>query len=215
MRWMFRNKYAIWFTLDELFSLLDEAYQVEPHSNSNSSTWFTSALSDMGLVYSTALIDTNKISTTTIADIVNVLMTSVYNEHYKDYIIHATIEEGDSEAPTLDELKDCMIALLNVLDNTIPKYVPLFVKNKEASGDILDKPKATTESMSRFNDTPQDSGLYDDDPHSSNITQGETTTSADMGTLVSRLDEAYKNFHSILLRWTNEFNVLFFKEEQL
>ena len=39
-----------------------------------------------------------------------------------------------------------------------------------------------------------------------------TTSSED---IMSRLEELFKNFRSVLLEWSNEFNRVFLKEEQL
>ena len=37
----------------------------------------------------------------------------------------------------------------------------------------------------------------------------------DSGSIMSRLDELFKNFKPIMLDWSNEFNSLFLKEEQI
>ena len=211
MSW--NKKFDLWFTLDELFSLIPSANRPQPHSSETPATWFTDLLSSYGLAYSTDALDS--FPTATIKSYINAVMTNVYNRHYKDYMISVIIEEGDSEQPTNDDLTQCLIKLLNVIDNTIPKYIPLFQVYKTASSGILEPPKATSSSVSRFNDTPQDSGLFDEDSHTTNISEAESESSADIGTRVSRLDEAYRNYHSIILKWSNEFNLLFFKEEQL
>ena len=65
----------------------------------------------------------------------------------------------------------------------------------------------------RFNDTPQDSGDFSDDSHTTNITQSSATTEADSGSIMERLDALYRNWRSILVDWTQEFTGIFYCPE--
>jgi hypothetical protein len=115
----------------------------------------------------------------------------------------------------MTEATEAIDIILNVLVNTAPKYIPIFIQNKNSNANLLAKPTSSSQSISRFNDTPQNGGLFDDDEHTSKISESSYETSADMGSLVERLNDAFKNFHSITLEWSNEFARIFLSEEQI
>ena len=66
---------------------------------------------------------------------------------------------------------------------------------------LLDDVKSS--SVARFNDTPQNSGDFSDDQHTSNITT--TTSSSNVGTMMQRLNEIEDNIKQLYLDWSDEF----------
>ena len=73
-----------------------------------------------------------------------------------------------------------------------------FENNKQK---LLDDVKSS--SVARFNDTPQNSGDFSDDNHTSNITT--TTSSSNVGTMMQRLNEIEDNIKQLYIDWSNEF----------
>ena len=66
---------------------------------------------------------------------------------------------------------------------------------------LLDDVKSS--SIARFNDTPQNSGDFSDDKHTSNITT--TTNSSNVGTMMQRLNEIEDNIKQLYIDWSDEF----------
>ena len=66
---------------------------------------------------------------------------------------------------------------------------------------LLDDVKSS--SVARFNDTPQNSGDFSDDQHTSNITT--TTSSSNVGTMMQRLNEIEDNIKQLYIDWSDEF----------
>ena len=66
---------------------------------------------------------------------------------------------------------------------------------------LLDDVKSV--STSRFNDTPQNSGDFSDDQHTSTVTK--TENSSNVGTMMARLNEIEDNIKQLYIDWSNEF----------
>ena len=78
----------------------------------------------------------------------------------------------------------------------------LLIKNLENNKQkLLDDVKSS--STSRFNDTPQNSGDFSDDPHTSTVTK--TENSSNVSTMMARLNEIEDNIKQLYLDWSNEF----------
>lgn len=60
-----------------------------------------------------------------------------------------------------------------------------------------------SQSVARFNDTPQNSGDFSDDPHTSNITTTENSSAG--GTMMQRLNEIEDNIKQLYIDWSDEF----------
>lgn len=210
-----------WWTYEEILNnpvgLLPSTAKPDfPHSSATNSTWFQNMLTTLALTYSMVGIDTSEASfVTAIKAVIEDLMTIVYNRHSEDYIYEKTLNWNDNVVLTEDDVDKAINKILNVLEMTLPRYIPILMANKSASTDLLKPMKSETNSKNRFNDTPQDGGDFDDDNHSTNVSNAESITTADSGSLAMRLDEIFKNYRSIILEWSNEFNQLFLKEEQL
>lgn len=78
----------------------------------------------------------------------------------------------------------------------------VLIKNQEDNkANLLQQIKSTN--ISRFNDTPQNQGSYDDDAHNTTTTKAESAT--DGGTLLSRLNEIEDNLKRLYEDWSKEF----------
>lgn len=78
----------------------------------------------------------------------------------------------------------------------------LLISNQEANKTrLLDQIKSV--SVNRYNDTPQNSGEFDDNAHNTNVTKTENAT--DGATLLSRLNEIENNLKRLYEDWSNEF----------
>lgn len=182
------------------------------------STWFKSILTEFGLEYNTATINSS-ISSATIEAIIKQLMNNVLDRHLYDYIFYKDGEYDEEINLTQEDYRNIFGKLLNVLDLTLPKYLPLFIQNKEYSSNPVAPIKSESKGRTRFNDTPQtefvDEEEINDESHATNVSESSSESSVDTGSIVERLDEAFKNWRSIILEWSNEFNQCFLKEEQI
>ena len=81
------------------------------------------------------------------------------------------------------------------------KYSMLIQNLNANKAKLLDDVKSS--SIARFNDTPQNSGDFSDDNHTSNITT--TTNSSNVGTMMQRLNEIEDNIKQLYIDWSDEF----------
>lgn len=81
------------------------------------------------------------------------------------------------------------------------KYSMLIQNLNANKAKLLDDVKSS--SIARFNDTPQNSGDFSDDQHTSNITT--TTNSSNVGTMMQRLNEIEDNIKQLYIDWSDEF----------
>ena len=77
---------------------------------------------------------------------------------------------------------------------------------------LLDKVVTSSESESRFNDTPDTSGAHDTSDYTSNLTKGKNTISTDAGTVLERLEEVRRKYNDYYRLWAMEFDKLFVSE---
>ena len=91
--------------------------------------------------------------------------------------------------------------IISWMTNTDDKF-SLLIKNQEDNrANLLKAIKSS--SVSRFNDTPQNDGAYDDNAHNTNTTKVENET--DGATLLARLNEVEDNLKRLYENWSNEF----------
>ena len=242
-----------WFTYQEILdriTISDVNLPRFPHDKDMSADWFTKLIKEQNREVAVYTLN-DGFSDELLEDIINALMGIVYNRHSKDFISFVNTFNYDSSDP----LNDCLDKLINVIDLTIPKYVPILKDNEvysfdpiapnydesseehdgENETDYSGNDNINSHGTTRTNDTPQNGGVFEDDEHTSNFTdinnnsQNVSTYNnqdkmksktnrqniQNVGSLMSRLKDMYDNFESIILKWSNEFNMLFFKEEQL
>ena len=205
----------VYFTYQEILDFLDyDGHPQFPNDKNMNQAWFTEMLDDGPFEFAVYTLS-EFFQDSLINDIVNALMGIVYNRHAYDFIAYKDVDfDGDEE---IDEeiLIKSFTPLINVLNNTLPRYCPLLQQNEIYSTNPVAPIGSVSTGRTRFNDTPQDEGEYNDEEHASNVSKSISETQVDSGSIMSRLEELFKNFKPIMLDWSNEFNSLFLKEEQL
>lgn len=94
---------------------------------------------------------------------------------------------------------------LSIAQATGDKYIKLINLYAEKEAALMDAIKQT--SISKFNDTPQDSGDYSTDPYVSNLTKA--TSEVDGATVMSRLAEVRDEWDNVYREWVREFHNIF------
>lgn len=201
------------YSFQEILNLYSAHAPVFPHDKNTDANWFTKMIAeaDMKINFRNSIVTT--ITDNDIKDIIDAVINNVYDRHDEDIIY--MIDACEEHTLSVSDFPKAIKKLVNVLEMTIPKYIPLFIENKKATGDPIGKISSSTTGTTRFNDTPQNDGNFNDDSHATNVSESSSESLVDTGSLVSRLDEMFKNFRSILLEWSNEFNRIFIKEAQL
>lgn len=203
-----------WFTFQEVLDIYPNRAPSYPHDNVTPSNWFTKMLEDANMEFSVFTLS-EFFTDDLINDIVNALMWIVYCRHDLDYIYEIVLPYDEEYELQEIDFKKAMKDVLNVLNNTIARYIPMLQQNEYASVNPVTPVSSVTTGRTRFNDTPQNDGNYNDETHATNVSESESEIKVDSGSLVSRLSEMFKDFRSIMLDWSNEFNKCFLKEEQL
>lgn len=155
------------------------------------------------------------------------LLFLIYNRYYDEYIFSSEKNyENEADKSELQELfKKFMSKFMNILQFTYPKYSVLLKGYEDEENKLLGMLKrnshiegsGTGTSKRRDNDTPQDSGTFEDNLHTSFFTQGDdsnemesdTTEEWDNEPLMDRLKRIQDSYKSIMLDWVNEFEILF------
>lgn len=206
-------KQSEFFTYQEILNLCT-GHPTSPNQKELSATWFSTIIDALGKKWNILCLHSSY--DTNISAILNALMTIVYDRHADDYVFRAEYDFNETYTLSLDDVKKVMTKIINVINLTAPKYIPLFTHYKEASIDPIAPIKSTSKGTTHFNDTPQnDIEEWDEEDHVTNMSGSESETSVDVGTLMERLASMYKDFKSIVLEWSNEFNQIFIKEEQI
>lgn len=208
---LMKTKY---FTFQEVLGVYPLLAPTMPNASVIDSEWFTKILTAAGLKYNILGLSAS-IPAADIKAIINLLMTIVYNRHYDEYLYSMDMELNEDLDVGSDTFPYAIKDVINVINLTAPKYIPLFNAFKSKSDDPIGKVESITSGTARYNDTPQDEGDFADDEHTTNISQTETTQQVDAGSIMTRLAELYKDFKSIILEWANEFDKIFLREEQL
>ena len=203
------------YTYQEILNVFPARAPQYPHYSAMDGEWFTKLLEDLSLQYKRIGLS-SEITDADIKSIVNLLMTNVYNRHAEDYIYSyvSYYEEADHVLVQADTRR-AISKIVGVLDLTLPKYIPLFMQFEKESADPIAPIKSESSGETKFNDTPQNLGDYGDEDHTTNISNSKSESSVDTGSIMERLSALYKDFKSIVLEWSNEFNQLFLKEEQI
>lgn len=123
----------------------------------------------------------------------------IWPRFYQEAIIYV-----DSDEDTTFVDKFCTTKVGQIFawwKSSMDKYIML-IQNLEANkSKLLDDVKSS--SIARFNDTPQNSGDFSDDPHTSTITK--TENSSNVGTMMQRLNEIEDRIKQLYLDWSDEF----------
>lgn len=196
------------YTFQEILDLYPAYTPVKPHDKNVTAGFFSNMMSDADLAIPDSLSVVGD-AFSDVSDMLNLLVWNIYNRHANDYIY---AKEGDLD---ISDFPKAVNGILNVIDNTIDKYAPMVLKVADKASNLLEPVKQIQDSDVKFNDTPQNAGVGETDDYTSTYTKNHSEGSVDVGSTIERLNEMFTKYKSILLMWSNEFNILFLKEEQL
>lgn len=196
-----RTTKSVYFTLGDLVALENAGW----YPNTASDIQFATIMTTYGLVIEDSTSD--KLS------ILYQLIRMIYAEYFHEYAVKKIIglyEDETNVVLSTSEKKEVWREFVNLFNMTAPRYIPLLKSYKSNEATPLAKITSSTSGINRFNDTPQDSGDFATDSHTSTINENNVTVEADSGSVAQRLDELFKNWRSILKDWTFEFRCLFY-----
>lgn len=211
---MFPCKKISYYTFQEVLDLYPAFKPNYAHSEDFEDDWFSKILSASDLelaIYGVS----SFISDDLITDIIDALMTIVYQRHSEHYIYWKEMNYDETYNLNKTDFHKYIKTLLNIIEITTPKYLPLLQDQEYYSYAPTSPLRSKTTGRTRFNDTPQNQGEFNDEEHATNVSKSESESEVDSGSIVSRLNEAFKEWRSIILEWSNEFNQAFLLEEQI
>lgn len=126
-----------------------------------------------------------------------------YGDHYI-----CNFKKDASLNEILDAEEKTAYLLIGALNASYLKYQPILNAFKAKEAGLMGDIKTTSSAVARFNDTPQNSGTFDDDPHTTNITQSSGETSSAGATPIQRLDEVRRGWRNIIKEWVDELGAL-------
>ena len=186
------NYYRTYYTLDDIREALEITGE-GPYAigNRSLSSFLNSCLSKVNFYVAPDFTET--------AESVNCFQSYIWPRFYQEAIIYVDSDEDEDFVKKFARTKVGQI--LAFWQSSSGKY-SLLIQNLEANKNkLLDDVKSS--STSRFNDTPQNSGDFSDDAHTSTITK--TENSSNVGTMMARLNEIEDNIKQLYIDWSNEF----------
>lgn len=196
-----RTTKSVYFTLGDLVAMEDDTW----YPNTSSDIQFASIMTAYGL--------TIEDSTSDKLSILYQLIRMIYAEYFHEYVVKKIIgvyEDETNVVLSTSEKKEVWRQFVALFNMTAPRYIPLLKSYKANEATPIAKIKSSTSGINRFNDTPQDSGDFATDSHTTTINENNVTVEADSGSVAQKLDELFKNWRSILKDWTFEFRCLFY-----
>lgn len=134
-------------------------------------------------------------------------------KRYFDHYCFQTRAEDATEA--IAQAWKWLKKLFNTIEYTYKKYSKIIELYNANYNDLMKKLESTTESGSRFNDTPQQKEVslsYEDNEYTTTLTKMKSKTLSDSDTPINKIEEILRNYRNIILVWLNEFDALFVKE---
>lgn len=123
----------------------------------------------------------------------------IWPRFYQEFVIYTDSDEIENFVEKFCSTKAGQI--MAWWQSSSEKY-SLLIQNLTANKTkLLDDVKSA--SISRFNDTPQNSGDFSDDQHASTVTK--TENSSNVATMMARLNEIEDNIKQLYIDWSNEF----------
>ena len=117
----------------------------------------------------------------------------IWPRFYQEAIIYADLDKNEDFVEKFCRTKAGQI--MSWWQSSTEKYSLLIQNLTNNKNKLLDDVKSS--SVARFNDTPQNSGDFSDDQHTSNITT--TENSSNVGTMMQRLNEIEDNIKQLYL----------------
>lgn len=138
-------------------------------------------------------------------------MEDVFNRVYARYFSHYAIVTDHENLNFIDK-DEFAYKLYTIFDRTYDKYSELLKYYASAKTHLMDKINSTTDTTSKFTDTPQEGDEDYDDPYLTNKTTGHSESNIEPNTMIMRLSEISRNFDTVMARWCDEFDKLFIEE---
>ena len=160
-------------------------------SYSNLTTFMNTCLEKAGLTTLPVI--------TEITESENCFREYIWPRFYQEAIIYVDSDESEDFVEKFCRTKAGQI--MSWWTSSTEKYSMLIQNLTNNKQKLLDDVKST--STSRFNDTPQNSGDFSDDQHTSTVTK--TENSSNVGTMMARLNEIEDNIKQLYIDWSNEF----------
>ena len=133
------------------------------------------------------------------AESVNCFQLYIWPRFYQEFVIYTDSDETEDFVKKFARTKVGQIFAW--WTSSSEKYSMLIQNLNNNKQKLLDDVKSS--SVARFNDTPQNSGDFSDDQHTSTVTK--TENSSNVGTMMARLNEIEDNIKQLYIDWSNEF----------
>ena len=189
------NYYRTYYTLDDIRKALGGSYApgAGPYTMSSKSfsLFMNDCLDKFGFALHPSITETTESN--------NCFRDYIWPRFYQEAIIYV---DSDEDKDFLE--KFCRTKVGQIFAwwmSSTEKYSILIQNLNNNKTKLLDDVKSS--SIARFNDTPQNSGDFSDDNHTSNITT--TTSSSNVGTMMQRLNEIEDKIKQLYLDWSDEF----------
>lgn len=141
----------------------------------------------------------------------NEIRNNLWMEFYALFYKHNVIKiekECDEMTPNNDEVKnkfkEWFIKFCSLVQRTSPYYETLLKTYDDNKNNLLNQVKSLTNSLNKFNDTPQIAGDVESDSFTTNLTKSSIEVSSDINTLMSRINEIQIHYRNLLKDWINE-----------
>lgn len=140
---------------------------------------------------------------------INDLWQSIIARYYDDYAI--MVSEDDDTIPSLtwEIISPFFNKLINTITRTKDYYLTLLNIYNNQKNNLLNQVKSISTNTTRFNDTPQNGGEFENDNHTSEFTKVNNSIESDVNTMMYRINEIQKLYRNVMKDWVDEFEKLF------
>ena len=188
------NYYRTYYTLDDIRKAVNISASAEgPYASSGTLGGF------LNLCLDKAGFTRNEQAPTESSQAITCFKSYIWPRFYQEAIIYIDSDENED---FLEKFCRTKVGQIFAWWTASSEKYSLLIQNLEANkAKLLDDVKSS--STSRFNDTPQNSGDFSDDQHTSTMTK--TENSSNVGTMMARLNEIEDNIKQLYIDWSNEF----------
>lgn len=155
-------------------------------------------------------IGTNNLQSLLTDNYVEEMWQQLYAWFRREYAIK--VEDG---VDRMDAEAEFLSILCNKIADGYDYYTTILGIYANNKSKLMDKVKSIATGSTRFNDTPQNSGTFDTDPYTSNITQNEGTTESDLKTTMERIKEIQESYRDFLGQWAKSFRNIFIERRNV
>lgn len=199
MRKSFKINY--YFTLQEIieFAYIQEKHLIDKFSFYN--------IPSLDIIKSNLIPANNAVGL--LDSMINELWQSIIARYYDDYAI--MIGEDDDTIPSLtwEIISPFFNKLINTITRTKDYYLTLLNIYNNQKNNLLNQVKSISTNTTRYNDTPQNGGEFENDNHTSEFTKVNNSIESDVNTLMYRINEIQRLYRNVMKDWVDEFEKLF------